>query len=179
MRAIFTTLFAITAFGIMQAQTHWKVNTSSINFKIKNAGLTVEGCFTGLVADIKFDSAHYLKSSMEASVDVGTISTGIAMRNNHLKKEEYFDATKYPKISVKSVSFVKERNGTYKGSFKLTIKGTTKDVLIPFSYSEAGNTAVFKSTFILNRRDYSVGGSSWTMSDEANITIVINAQKGN
>ena len=50
----------------------------------------VDGSFDGLVADIKFDANNYASGSMEASIDANTINTGIEMRNNHLKKEEYF-----------------------------------------------------------------------------------------
>ena len=165
-----TTLFATS-------QTQWNVGKSSINFKIKNAGLTVDGSFGGFAADIKFDANNYAKSSIEASIDANTINTGIGLRNNHLKKENYFNVSKYPKIILKSTSFSKEGDGTFKGHFKLTMKGVTKDIVIPFSYTELGNTTIFKATFILNRIDYNVGGNSWTMSDDVTISILINATK--
>lgn len=155
----------------------WKVNKYEVTFKIKNAGLTVDGSFTGLTADIKFDSRDITSCFIEAGIDVNTINTGITMRNNHLKEEEYFNATKYPRIILQSVSFTKENDGTFKGLFKLTMKGITKTVSIPFSYTETGNEATFKGSFSINRRDYNVGGSSWTMSDNATVTIIVNAIK--
>jgi polyisoprenoid-binding protein YceI len=158
---------------ILPAQTHWKVSTSSVTFKIKNLGFTVDGSFGGLIADIQFDAANSLNGSIEAS----TLSTGIDLRDKDLKQEKYFNASVYPQINLKSTSFSEENDGTFIGSFKLTMKGISKNVVIPFSYTEKDNTAIFKGSFSLNRRDYSVGGNSWTMSDDVTITLIINAIK--
>ena len=177
MRNGFLILFLLANTLFAAAQTQWNMGKSSITFKIKNAGLTVDGSFGGLAAELKFDANHYAKSSIEASIDVNTINTGIGLRNNHLKKENYFNVSKYPKIILKSTLFSKESDGTFKGHFKLTMKGITKDILIPFSYTESGNTTIFKATFIINRKDYNVGGNSWTMSDDVAIMLLINAAK--
>lgn len=153
----------------------WKVTNSKVTFKIKNAGLTVDGSFKGLEADIRFDPAKAYGNKIEASVDVKTINTSINSRDNHLKKEEYFDAENFPKITMKSSSFSKGDDGTFKGFFSLSIKGTTKTVPVIFTFAEANGKAIFSGTFQLNRLDYKVGESSWVMSDEVNITIVVEA----
>jgi polyisoprenoid-binding protein YceI len=177
MKTILTILIVLIAPCFIAAQTPWKVKKSSVTFTIKNAGLIVKGTLGGLIADIKFEPTNYLKSSIEASVDVNTINTGIDLRNSDLKKEKYFNASKYPKIVLKSTSFTKEKGGTFKGLFKLTIKGVAKDVTIPFSCNKSAKMAVFNGSFMINRRDYAVGGKSLTMSDDVNISIVVNAVK--
>ncbi len=172
-----TLLLFLSATGFSFSQTQWKVTKSSIDFKIKNAGFTVDGSFGGLTAIIKFDAINYSKGSIEGSIDVNTINTGIDLRNTHLKKEEYFNVSAFPKINLKSTSYTKEKDDTFKGFFKLTIKGITKDVIIPFSFTESGNTAIIKASFKLNRRDYNVGESSWTMSDDVTVNILVNLAK--
>ena len=174
--AIILALF-LSGANVLFTQTQWKVTKSSIDFKIKNAGFTVDGSFGGLTSSIKFDGNNYLKAFIEASVDVNTINTGIDLRNMHLKKEEYFNATGFPKINLKSTSFTKEKDGTFKGVFKLTMKGVTKDVVIPFLYTESGITASIKASFKINRRDYNVGESSWTMSDDVTINLLVSLTK--
>lgn len=155
----------------------WKVTNSKVTFKIKNAGLTVEGSFKGLEADIQFDPAKGFGNKIEASVDVKTINTSINARDNHLKKEEYFDAEKFPRITMKSSSFAKADDGKFKGFFSVSIKGTTKTVPVMFSFVETNGKATFSGSFKLNRLDYKVGESSWVMSDEVNVTIVVEAVK--
>lgn len=161
----------------MLAQTEWKLATgSTVTFVIKNAGLKVDGKLEGLQTTIKFDSPNLATSSIEASLETTTINTDNKTRDGHLRKEDYFDVAKYPKMSIKSVSFSKD-GSNYKGKFKLTIKGVTKEIEIPFSYIENGNSATFKGSFTINRLDYKVGGSSWVMSDNVIISLNILATK--
>lgn len=159
------------------AQTRWTPVSATVSFKIKNAGLNVDGHFTGLIGTVLFDPEHLAQSSIEASIDAASISTGIELRNNHLKKEEYLNVAKYPKITMKSVSFEKQADGTYKGHFKLILKGVTKEVVIPFTYTVTGDKAVFKGSFTMNRLDYGVGGKSITMADELTIFIQLNVTR--
>jgi polyisoprenoid-binding protein YceI len=150
------------------AQNTLKVVSSTISFKIKNAGLGVTGTFTGLEADIKFSPDNFRASTIKASVDANTINTEINARDKHLKKEEFFDVAKFPKITMVSSFFGKETNG-FKGYFKLSIKGITKDIVIPFIFDN--NT--FTGQFTINRRDFNIGGSSIMMSDNVVISLTI------
>ncbi|HEY0030464.1 MAG TPA: YceI family protein [Bacteroidia bacterium] len=166
-------IIALLPFFFVSDNTGWKVKTSSITFKIKNAGLTVEGTFTGLEADIKFNPLKPEEGSIKASVNTKSINTGIEKRDNHLRQEEFFHADKYPKITLQSVKIEKTGPITYNGTFNLTMKGVTKKVIIPFTFMKLKDKTEFRGSFSVNRRDYGVGGSSMTMSDTANITIVV------
>ncbi len=159
------------------AQARWKSESFAITFSIKNAGINVSGKLSGFQSEFNFYPEQLASSNILASIDVNTINTGIDLRDKHLKKEEYFDAAKYPKIEMSSVAFEKLAEGYFKGKFKLTIKKTSKEVVIPFYYTENKNTAQVKGTFAINRRDFEVGGSSWTMSDNVSISILVNASK--
>ena len=152
--------------------TAWKIKTSSITFKIKNAGLSVDGSFTGLVADIKFNPLKPEEASIKASVEAKTISTGIEMRNTHLSKPEYFDVEKYPRISLQSVKIEKVGPISFTGIFKLTLKNVTKEITIPFTFIKTPEKTELKGSFSINRRDYNIGGKSFTMSDYATVTLI-------
>jgi polyisoprenoid-binding protein YceI len=153
------------------AQTRWNLASSTVSFSIKNAGINVNGSFGTMRADLNFYPEHLAASTISARLDVNTLNTGIDLRDKHLKKEEYFDAAKYPNIQIKSVSFAKNKDGNFVGTFQLGIKKTTKQITVPFSYSESGTNAKFSAQFILNRRDFGVGESSWTMSDEVTVSV--------
>jgi polyisoprenoid-binding protein YceI len=151
----------------------WMSTSSIITFKIRNAGFNVHGKFSGLKSKIVFDETKTAGNSITATIDATTIDTDNSIRDGHLKKEEYFDAVKFPIISMSSQSFLKQSNGSYKGYFRLTIKNTSKDVMIPFAFSEKDGKGVFKGTFTIDRLDYSVGTSSMIMSDEVTINIAV------
>lgn len=147
---------------------------SSIRFDIKNAGISVEGSFSGLTGSIEFDPANYAKSKVELRLPSSTIQTGISSRDNHLKKDEYFDVAKFPTISMKSKFFGKAaEEGSFRGYFVITLKGVSKDVTLPFTCIKEGDKYRIKGDFTINRRDFGVGGKSLIMGDEVNVRINI------
>jgi polyisoprenoid-binding protein YceI len=169
--------FGYSAQTVATQNQEWIVSSSSVKFKIKNAGFTIDGTFNGLVAKIIFDASKGSGNFINAAIDSKSINTGNETRDSHLKKAEYFDVLKFPSITMKTTVLVKETDGTYKGYFKLTMKGKTKDVLIPFTFSEKNGKALLKGTFTINRLDYAVGESSMLLSDSVYITIEVNAVK--
>jgi polyisoprenoid-binding protein YceI len=165
--ALFGVLFATLAFG----QTSWQAKQANISFVIKNAGLQVDGSFSGFTGQVKFNPDKPELSVLEAEVKVQTISTGIGMRDNHLRKQEYFHAEKFPFISMKSKSIKKGGSSGYVGIFSLTMKGVSKDVEVPFSFTQTGGNAQMQGNFEINRRDFKVGGGSLVMSDKVKVNI--------
>jgi polyisoprenoid-binding protein YceI len=162
-------LILLASWQVSFAQTDWEVKNYSIGFVIKNAGFNVDGSFKGLTYKLKFDDGG-ANDVINASVDASTINTNNGARDKHLRKSDYFDVEKYPKISLKSVSFTKLSTGKYKGTFKLTIKATTKTVEIPFTF----NKGAFEGEVEINRLDYGVGESSWVLSNTVKIKVKIN-----
>ena len=150
----------------------WKIKSSSITFKIKNAGLTVDGSFSNLEADIKFDQLKPEEGNIKASVDSKSINTNNSMRDGHLSKPEYFDVEKFPKITLQSTKIARTGPISYNGTFNLTMKGVTKEIVIPFTFMKIPEKTEFKGTFTINRRDYGVGGNSISMADELTVTLV-------
>ncbi len=134
-------------------------------------GIGVDGTIGGLQADVHFNPADVTNSTIEASVDANTINTDNSSRDEHLRSEDFFDVAHYPKLILKSVSFKHGNGNNYTGRFNLTIKGKTKLVEIPFTYTQSNNTGAFKGSFKLNRRDYGVGSSSLVLADEVTVNI--------
>lgn len=137
----------------------------------------VNGSFKLLDAKIIFDKVNMNGNSVSATVDPNSISTGIGMRDSHLKKEEYFDTKQFSKITMKATLFSRERDGSFKGFFKVTIKNTTVDIPIAFTFVEKDNQGEFKSEFTLNRLDFNVGESSMILSDNVTVNLDVKVTK--
>ena len=132
--AIILLLATITSF----AQAKHTITKSSVKFQIKNLGVTVEGSFGDVKGEVLFDPQHLDASKIEVNIDSKTVNTGNDTSDNHLRSESYFDATKYPTISMKSVSFKNKSGDNYTGVFSLTIKDKTNQQEAG-KYSEAVN----------------------------------------
>lgn len=175
MKKILILLLALAPFSL-QAES-LKITSSAVTFSIKNAGITVNGSFGDATGTIDFSPEQYLKAKMDVNIQATTINTGIAARDNHLRKADYFDVANYPQINMKSRFFGKNKDGSYTGYFTLTMKGTTGNITVPFTYQEKDGKHSFKGSFTLDRRDYKVGGNSLIMGDEVKVNIEVNCSK--
>jgi len=174
MKKISLIILLVATSTLAFAQTKQTVTKSSVTYQIKNMGFATTGKFGGLEASILFDKAHLATSSIEASVAVKTVDSQDDLRDEHLRKEDFFDADHYPKILLKSVSFKQKGGNNFIGEFDLTIKGKTKRVELPFSFTQKGNIGIFVGSFKLNRLDFGVGGNSMVLSNEA--TVFLNVE---
>jgi polyisoprenoid-binding protein YceI len=149
---------------------------SAVKFTIHNFGFGVDGHFTGLQGRIVFDPAHPADASFDVTIDATTVNTESDMRDNHLKKEDYFDVTNFPRIRFQSTGVSSDGKGGFHIRGKLTIKSTTKDIDYSFLATPIGNDYIFKGQFDINRKDFGVGGSS-TISNGLTIFLTVYAKK--
>ena len=134
-------------------------------------GITTGGSIGGLVTKVHFAPENLNGSTIEASVDVNTINTDNSSRDEHLRSEDFFDVSRFPKISLKSVAFKHKSGNNYTGTFILTIKDKSKQIEMPFTFLDKESTVEFKGTFKINRLDFGVGSSSLILSDELTVKI--------
>jgi polyisoprenoid-binding protein YceI len=152
-------------------------SASEVTFKIKNLGFNTGGSFSGLGGTIKFTPDNPDGCSFDVYVDANTVNTGVDMRDNHLRSEDYFDVKNHPQIRFVSVKVTgTKKSGTLFVSGKLTIKGITKDISFPFTAEAIKDGYLFNGEFRLNRRDFKVGGGS-TVSDNLTVLLKVVARK--
>jgi polyisoprenoid-binding protein YceI len=150
---------------------------SAIGFEIKNFGFNSKGSFSGLDGKISWDPKDPARAIFDVSIDASSVNTDNNTRDEHLRKETYFDVEKYPRIRMVSTGITGPDNaGHYTFSGKLTIKNTTKDISFPFVATALGNDYIFKGGFTINRRDFNVGGGS-TLSNNLTVSLTVLAKK--
>jgi polyisoprenoid-binding protein YceI len=165
----------VTAFGQNYTPTD---AGSKVRFVIKNFGINTGGTFEGLAGSVVFDPANLAGASFNVSVDAKSVNTDMEARDNHLRKEEYFDVEKYPKLSFRSTKITTTNKEGYLFMFGvITIKNISKEISFPFKQTSKDGGILFDGEFKLNRLDFGVGGKSFSMSDELNVELSIFAKK--
>src|SRR6202000_2731277 len=104
---------------------------STVKFKIKNFWglINVKGHFTGVSGDGQVTGRGAIFGRLD--IPVASLHTGIGKRDEHLRSADFFDADRYPDISV-VVTAVDPTPGTdaaLRATF--TIKGITAEVPLP------------------------------------------------
>jgi polyisoprenoid-binding protein YceI len=166
-------LLSVIAFIYLPAQAQWKtVKLISVSFKIKNAGIGVDGTFKKVNAQINIDEANPSKSSFVGSAEVGSISTGIKLRDSHLKeKPEFFNQAQFPSVVMKSVGVQLKSAGLYTVTWDLTIRGITRRFSSDVLTKVQGDQLSISTEFRINRNDWKLGGSSITMGDFVTVRL--------
>jgi len=158
------------------AQIHPVDNGSSVQFKVRNLGFGVTGSFTGLDGKINFDPNKIQDATFDVSIDANTVNTGMEMRDNHLRKETYFDVEKYPRIKIESKEIAaSNKRGQLVFSGKVLIKNLSRDISFPFTAEPVNGGYLFKGSFKVNRKELGIGGTS-TISDEVEIALSVFAK---
>ena len=158
---------------------NWNADTpnAKITFTINGPFGIVDGSFTGLKSTFQFDPNDLPGSYIKATIDPATVSTGDWLRNYHLRSEEQFlNTSKYPLLGFTSAKIEKTSTG-FKALGNLTLKGITKLIEIPFTFSSSGNNGFFKGQFTIERLDYNIGKEGGTVGNAINITIAVPVKK--
>ena len=177
MKSLFSVTFLLVGLLITKAQQYKPVDEKSeVKFVIKNFGLNTSGSLNGLKGTINFDPANPGASSFNVTVDANSVNTGSDARDNHLRKEEYFNVEKYPVINFVSTTIKKDQNG-YIVTGNLTIKGVTKSITFPFTVENHDNGIELSGEFSIDRSDFNVGGGSAVLGDNVNVSLKVFANK--
>lgn len=140
-----------------------------IQFIIRNAGMDVTGTVQITAADIRFYADKLAESSIRVVADPSTISTGISIRDKHLKKSDYFDAVKYPAITLQSKKISASGKKKFKAECDLTIKNATRNIEVLFSSGTMNGATIYKGSFEINRLDFYLGEKSAILNEKVTV----------
>lgn len=131
-------------------------------------GEKVDGSVSGLKASVFINKEKPELSEISGTVDVNTMETGNKMRDKHLKSSDYFHADKFPTLSFKAKSIVKDGDG-YLVSGLIKIKNIERDEKFILSISKG--VLVFKGS--INSADYGIMKKKKREESQVDITIEI------
>ncbi len=171
-------------------RTTWTIDPSHtlVEFAAKHMLFTtVKGRFTGVQGSIEIDPTDLSRSSVQAQIDAGTISTGDAQRDGHLRSADFFDAEQYPTVSFASrrVESLDPEHARVVGD--LTIHGVTREVVLDVELLGEGKNpwgktvAGFGATTTINRKDFGLNWNvaletgGWLVGDTIKIALDIQA----
>jgi polyisoprenoid-binding protein YceI len=178
---MFKNLLIVTIALLFGAQTafaaDYKIDPvhSQVHFTVPHLVVfKVKGAFNEYEGIVSVDPSTNTLQSAAAKIQVASIDTREAKRDNHLRSADFFDSANFPVMSFESTKI--EGSGdkiTVHGN--LTIRGTTKEVVLTGSYlGEAkdpyGNQrAGFEASGKINRHDF---GLNWNKTIETGGLVV-------
>ena len=156
------TLFSAHAYA--QTST-WAIDPahSSVTFEVVHMAVShVHGAFGNVKGTVTLNEKDITKSSVAATIDTTTVSTGVAQRDTHLKSADFFDVAKNPTMTFKSTSLTNS-GGKLHLIGNLTINGVTRSVTLdmdgptPPQTMQGKTISGFSASGTIQRSDFSFG----------------------
>ncbi len=178
---------ALTPAALAEAQAYkFDPTHTELLFSYRHLGMSrAYAQFKKIDGVVNMDKSAPEKSSVDVTIDVNSIDTGVTVFDEHLRSKDFFNAAKFPKATFKSTKVTKTGAKTYKVAGNLTIKGKTKPVtldmefiveqehpLAKFNPAKKGvYVAAFSAKTSIKRSDFGMGQYAPATSDKVDIII--------
>jgi polyisoprenoid-binding protein YceI len=170
----------------------WDIDVahSLVGFSVRHFGISkVQGRFNAFEAEIVTGADPLVGSSVTAKIELASIDTGNAQRDEHVRSADFFEVDQNPYLTYQSTG-IKQDGDDYLLDGELTLKGITRQVPLKLEVlgftpdpanPETGVRAGFSASAEINRQDFGVTfnspipGGGVLLADKVQIQLEIQA----
>jgi polyisoprenoid-binding protein YceI len=141
------------------------------------------GRFNKTAGKITLDAAAK-KGSADITMDVASVSTGVAKLDQHLQTEDFFDTAKFPQITFRSSDLAFDGDRVSAAHGDLTIHGVTRPVTFQLTYFRCAEHPMLKRricgadmTATIKRSDFGMTKFLPVLADEVLLRVNVEAIK--
>ncbi len=165
-----------TDFSALTGTYTLDVSHTRLGFVARHAMVTkVRGAFNEFEGTAVIDGDQPSNSSVSLTIQVNSIDTRNAQRDEHLRSNDFLDIANNPTITFTSTAIANVGGNDFEVTGDLTIKGVTRQVTIPLEFQGSaqdpfGNQRIgFEGSLTINRKDY---GVNWNAALETGGVLV-------
>lgn len=143
---------------------------SQIRFVSTQMNVPVEGQFRRFDGSVAFNPVNPGATKADFTVDLGSIDLNSEEGETEVKRKPWLDVAAFPSARFATTSVKALGNNRFEATGQLTIKGTSREVVAPFSVTEANLLRTVDGQFTLKRLQFRIGEGEWsdtaTVADE-------------
>ena len=180
-RLILAAAIAAATFSVAAKSVPYRIdpNHTQVEFSWTHFGFShITGRFDKVEGTFLFDPADPTQSSVEVTIPISSIDTGVDDLDEHLRSSDFFDEEKFPTATFKSTKVERVDENELKVNGDLTIHGVTKPVVLDVTINRIGDhpmgkraAAGFDAKLTVKRSDFGVAKYVPNVSDEIVIEI--------
>ena len=158
------------------APARWTVLPgSTLGFATAWSGQTLTGRFDKWRADILFSPQALERSKVTVAIDVASVDTGDQQRDAALPTDDWLDVAAHPQAVFTAERFEKAGPERYVAHGRLTLRGVSRPVDLPFRLHITGDKAEASGVTSLDRTAFGVGQGEWQSTDQipAKVTVSV------
>lgn len=165
----------------------WQIDLahSSVGFSVRHMMITkVKGAFQQFSGTVDYEPEAPTTTAVDVTIDLASINTGDANRDNHLRSPDFFNVEETPHMTF--VSKAVEQTGEDEGKLvgDLTIGDTTREVTLDVEHlgiaknpMTGSTTAGFSASGEISRQEFGLTwnvpleSGGWLVGDKVKINI--------
>ena len=152
-----------------------------VGFTVSHFFTKVPGYFGKVKGTIIVDREHLENSTVEAVIEVASITTNTKMRDDDLRSTNFFSAATFPAMTFKSRTWKSTGGETYDVTGVLTMKNVAKEVVLKVVSLGFGpgmkGVAIsgWQASTTLDRRDFNITADQGAVGNSVDVVINIEA----
>jgi polyisoprenoid-binding protein YceI len=173
---------ALPALAQTAASGTYVLNAARSSFQFSIGHFVVsstDGKFTSFDGKLSFSAQAPERGAVTIHVSPGSVDTGIAARDEHLRTADFFDVAKYPLATFESTGLaVTGKTGKLSGM--LTLHGVTKPITLNAALQSpdpAADRVDFSVTGKLKRSDFGMNQYMGMIGDDVTLDIAAEFDK--
>ncbi len=164
---LISSALALTTVAGAALPSQWQLDDSHtrVGFSVNHLGFsTTMGHFNDVKGVVNYDVKAPSKTNMSFTIATDSIDTNWDARDEHLKKAEFFNVTKYPTMTFKSTSvkFINPQQAKVTGDF--TMLGQTKPLTLDVTLNKIANSPLTKEPVIGFRATGNIDRAAYCMT---------------
>ena len=164
---LISSALALTTVASAALPNQWQLDDSHtrVGFSVNHLGFsTTMGHFNDVKGVVNYDVKAPSKTNISFTIATDSIDTNWDARDEHLKKAEFFNVTKYPTMTFKSTSvkFINPQQAKVTGDF--TMLGQTKPLTLDVTLNKIANSPLTKEPVIGFRATGNIDRAAYGMT---------------
>jgi polyisoprenoid-binding protein YceI len=148
---------------------------SRLAFRGQASGEAFDGVFHRYTPQIAFDAAQPASIAIDVAIDLASVDSRNAERDETLATDEFFAVAGNPsaRFTASACTLAQPPDG-YRCAGRLTLKGHAKELEFRFTWAAGPDgSATLDATVPLNRIDYEVGTGDWADAETIAHEVVV------
>jgi polyisoprenoid-binding protein YceI len=172
--------------GAESATTVWTIDPqyATVEFSARMLFFTVKGRLTDFGGKITLDENDIYHSSAEATIKAASVSTGVKMRDEHLRSKDFLDTAEHPEIHFQSASVGRGRDrDMLRVNGMLAIKGQSREIALDVTITDRSRSPqgdeilYFAAVADIDRFDFGIKYARGLIRGPLKILIQVQASK--
>ena len=168
--------WAVLLFGMGLAGARaddWVLDSGSLRFSGTQQEEPFTGEFKRFEPSIKFDPAHPETTRIDVTIDLASADSAQEERDSALLTPEWFDVAKFPQANFAASAATAKADGSFDAKAKLSLRGVSRDMAFPFTWTREGDRAHLRAQVTLDRLAFGLGSGEWADAEWVGHSVVV------